>query len=713
MNPPNSPLPRGRELICLVVAVLLVLIIAAASYRVWLGYEKNTRQVEISQQIANETQLLMSSLKDAETGQRGFLLTGQDGYLEPFRQSLTAIPASLDRVAVLARERRDDQFQRVEQLRPLVQDKLDELDHTIQLRRDQGQEAALAVVRSGLGKQTMDRIREINTEMQTAARSRIAAFTADARSNATQLALLASVGSLALLVLLISSLFTIRNATEKRMRLIEQLQESSRKLSEARDWLQTTLGSIGDAVIATDAEGRVSFMNGVAETLTGWKSGDAAGKPLQEIFVITNEETGATVENPVTKALREGRVVGLANHTELTQKESGNRIPIDDSAAPIRKPDGRISGVVLVFRDVTERKLAERAAEQSLTHFRAMADHAPVLIWVTGPDKRGSWFNRPWLDFVGRTMEQELGDGWLQNAHPEDLERCLQTYLLAFDAREPFESEYRLRRHDGVFRWVIDRGVPLFSEAGEFTGFIGSCLDITDRIEVESQLRRANADLSQFAFAASHDLQEPLRMITTFTQLLLREHRHKLDGEAAEWAAHITEGTRRMRSLITDLLDYTRISSDDRVAADQVDLNAALEKAMANLKAAIDETGASVASEPLPRVLGREGHFIQLFQNLVDNAIKYRGPQAPQIRVFAEQRDGSWRVSVADNGMGVEPEYHQSIFGVFKRLHGRTHPGTGIGLAICQRVVERYRGRIWVESDGERGSTFYFTLPSA
>jgi PAS domain S-box-containing protein len=711
MNPPSPKNPRASELLPLLAAVVLVVLIAGASYRAWSVSTLRAAEIDLSEQIFLNTQALLSSLKDAETGQRGFLLTGSDEYLEPYRQALAEIPGAIDRLAQLVQTRRPDQAERVQRLRPVVQSKLDELSTSIQVRRTKGMDAALGLMRTGQGRSAMDQIRAICEEIESTAKGRLAQFSEEARASSNQVGLLATVGSLVLLGLLISSFITIRRATARRVRLIEQLQLSSKKVAEARDWLQTTLASIGDGVIATDANGRVTLMNGVAEELTGWQAAEAEGKPLEEIFVITNEQTGAAVENPVARALREGRIVGLANHTELTPKGGVRRIPIDDSAAPIREHGGTICGVVLVFRDVTERKEAERFAEKSVSRFRIMADNAPVLVWMSGPDRLCTWFNKPWLEFTGREMEKETGLGWTENLHPEDHERSLAAYRSAFQAREPFQMEYRLKRHDGSYRWLLDRGVPLHDESGGFMGYVGTALDITDRIETESELRRANADLSQFAFAASHDLQEPLRMIATYAQLLVRGYRGQLDGAAAEWVGYITEGTTRMRDLLSDLLDYTRVNSEERPAARPIDLNEVFEKATGNLRVAIEESGAAVTRNQLPVVQGQEGHFLQLFQNLIDNGIKYRRELPPRIQVSAARQDGAWRVAVADNGIGVEPEYHESIFGVFKRLHGRTLPGTGIGLAICQRVVERYGGRIWVESDGVNGSTFYFTLP--
>ena len=501
-----------------------------------------------------------------------------------------------------------------------------------------------------------------------------------------------------------------RDITERK-RAEERLRRGEAEARAARDWLRTTLSSIGDGVITTDPEGRITFMNAVAESLTGWPQEEALGAPLENVFAICSEETGEPVESPVAKVLRQGQTVGLANHTRLTAK-TGRQIPIDDSAAPIRDEAGVTTGVVLVFRDITERKQTEYALRESLERFELMANSAPVLIWIAGLTKECTWFNKPWLNFVGRGMEQEIGTGWAENVHPDDYEGCLKTYIDSFDARQTFTMEYRLRRHDGQYRWVLDRGIPLHGAQGEFTGYIGSCIDITEQKHTEQDLRRANEDLKQFAFAASHDLQEPLRMITNYAQLLLEHYPAPDEAEPAMCVKFISQGTQRMQALLADLLEYTQLSSGDEIPVQSVDLNTILQKTTENLKAGIEDTGADIASERLPRVAGHEAHFLQLFQNIIGNALKYRKPaEPPLIRISVAEEREAWRFAVSDNGIGIPPKYHQQIFGVFKRLHGSAIPGTGIGLAICQRVVHRYGGRIWVESEVNQGSTFYFTLP--
>ncbi|MFO0877464.1 MAG: PAS domain S-box protein [Gemmataceae bacterium] len=275
---------------------------------------------------------------------------------------------------------------------------------------------------------------------------------------------------------------------------ITDRKRAEQQLHEERDRLRVTLASIGDAVIATDTEGRITFLNGVAETMTGWTNADAAGLLLEEVFRIVNEDTRLPVENPATRALRDGVIVGLANHTLLLRKD-GTELPIDDSAAPVTDGQGQVVGCVLVFRDVTERRRAEAALRESEAHFRTMADNAPTMLWVT--DSTGScvYLSKSWHAYTGRTPEQDLGFGWLENIHPDDLPLTEETFRSANARRVPFSVDYRLRRQDGQYFWNVDAGQPRFDEHGHFQGFVGTVTDIHARRVAEAALRERTAQL--------------------------------------------------------------------------------------------------------------------------------------------------------------------------------------------------------------------------
>ena len=302
--------------------------------------------------------------------------------------------------------------------------------------------------------------------------------------------------------------------------------------------------------------------------------------------------------------------------------------------------------------------------------------------------------------------------------HPDDHERTFQVVRDHFERSEPFDLEYRLRTKSGEYQWFQGRGNTVRDEVGRPLRMAGSIQDITERKQRESEivrqgaeLARSNSDLEQFASVAAHDLQEPLRMVSGYAQLLEKRYAGKLDADADEFIAYAVDGANRMQTLIRDLLEYSRVGRGERHIA-MFESDEIVRKAVQNLHTLIEETHAQILRDALPKVRGDAVRLIQVFQNLFANAIKFRDPStSPRIQVWGEQRESAWIFSVQDNGIGIDPVYGTKIFDVFQRLHGRTqYSGTGIGLAICKRVVEDHGGQIWVESVPGQGSKFFFTI---
>jgi len=232
-----------------------------------------------------------------------------------------------------------------------------------------------------------------------------------------------------------------------------------------------------------------------------------------------------------------------------------------------------------------------------------------------------------------------------------------------------------------------------------------------ERKQALARLEEANQELHQFMHSVSHDLQEPLRMISIYADLTKRKLQH-LDGDTVEYLRYVTDGARRMSTLLADLRAYVDATNVDALAIEDTDAEVVLQGVLANLASTIDESAAVVVHDPLPTLRVRASHLTQLFQNLISNAIKYRSEAAPTIRIHARREGDQWRLACTDNGLGISPEYRDRVFDFFKRFHSAKIPGNGMGLAICRRIVQRYGGRIWIESTPGAGSTFYFTLPS-
>lgn len=496
--------------------------------------------------------------------------------------------------------------------------------------------------------------------------------------------------------------------------------EALGQAQNARDSLKTTLESIADAVISTDVEGRVVFANRVAQTLVKRSEAELRGRPLDEVFHIVNELTGRKIESPVVKALRDESITGPVNRTVLISSD-GAETPIDESGAPIRGDHGPVQGAVLVFRDVSVRRRAEETSRLLASIVESSSDA------IIGTDLKGivkTW-NKGAERIFGYTTAEMIGCP-ISLIEPPAYEREAADNLAAVVRGETVERVQTVRRTKSGKQIHVSLSIsPLHDALGRISGASSIARDITEEVQAarrlaslnaelvktNESLARSNEDLERFAFVASHDLQEPLRMITAYSQLLVARYANPSDEEVSMYVSTILGGATRMRELLADLLAYAEVGAGPAKDATLVDLNSVIDSVRNNLQVAIDESHARILCDRLPSIHVYEGHFVSVFQNLIENAIKYRSERQPEIRIACQRLPGELRFSVADNGIGIAPEYHEKVFSAFKRLHGKKIPGTGIGLAICQRIVERYGGRIWLESEVGKGTAFIFYLP--
>jgi PAS domain S-box-containing protein len=366
-----------------------------------------------------------------------------------------------------------------------------------------------------------------------------------------------------------------------------------------------------------------------------------------------------------------------------------------------------------------ERRQAEEARRTSEERFRLLADALPEIVADIRPDGSVEYCSPYFFRYIGLVPGGDLRQQWLSAIHPGDSERVLEIWQRAWESGGPCKVDYRLRRADGVYRWHEVRVLPVRDAVTGLTKWVAIGTDVDDRKRAQSEierytgdLERSNAELANFAYVASHDLQEPLRTLAGFSELLLARYQGRLDDQADEFLGFIRDGASRMQALVSDLLAYSRVGTQG-APFEPVDCDRLLREALHDLRVAIAESGAEVTSDPLPVVRGDARQLAQVFRNLIGNGLKYRRDGIPpRIHVRAEDIPGARLFSVRDNGLGIEAQHSQRIFAIFQRLHGRNeYGGTGIGLAICKKVVERHGGRIWVDSQPGEGSTFLFTLP--
>ncbi len=478
-----------------------------------------------------------------------------------------------------------------------------------------------------------------------------------------------------------------------------------------RTRLAAIVESSQDAIIGKDLNGIVTSWNQGAEHIFGYTEEEIVGK---SITVLAGPERADEMPR-ILERVRRGEPI--THYETIRHTKDGRLLDVSLTISPIHDADGRVIGASKVARDITQQKAQERALRDSEARMNIALEAGEMGAWEWNiEDSKVTW--SPQLEAIHGLAPGTFGgtlDDFQRDMHPEDRPRVLETIAAAVASGNDYRVEYRFVRPDGSIGWLEARG-RLMSGPRRM---VGICQDISDRKETEEALirqaellSRSNADLREFAYIASHDLQEPLRNVSTFTQLLAKRYAGQLDSDADTFIKYIVDSAVRMTQLIRDLLAYSQVihSEDDDVQ--EVPLRETVDWALANLRSSIEESGAIVETDTLPTVRCDQSQIAQVFQNLISNAIKYRSAEAPSIHITCQRDETGWVLSVRDNGMGISAAYHEKVFGVFRRLHGTDYSGTGIGLAICKKIVEKHGGRIWVESEAGQGSAFKFSLPA-
>jgi PAS domain S-box-containing protein len=495
--------------------------------------------------------------------------------------------------------------------------------------------------------------------------------------------------------------------------------EFSHDLSESKESgakYRGLLEAAPDGMVVVNQAGEIVLLNLQAEKQFGYHRDELVGQKVKNIIP---EGFAERLIADGTRTAAEALAQQIGTGIELIgRRKDGSEFPIEIMLSPLESAEGIL--VTAAIRDISVRKDAEKHLAQMEGRYRGLLEAAPDAMVVVNQVGEIVLLNVQAEKQFGYRRDELLGQK-VKNIIPEGFaERLIadgtRTAAEALAQQIGTGIELIGRRKDGTEFPIEIMLSPLESPEGVLV--TAAVRDITERksseqhlVKTVAELKRSNDELQQFAYVASHDLQEPLRMVASYTQLLAERYKGRLDSDADEFIAYAVDGSNRMQVLIQDLLAYSRAGTNGK-ALREIPSENALKEALVNLRATIQESGAIVTHDPLPLITTDGTQLAQIFQNLIGNAIKYRGAAVPNVHISAVKNGNEWIFSVRDNGLGIDPQYFDRIFVLFQRLHGQAEfKGTGIGLAICKKMLERLGGRIWVESQPEKGSTFHFALP--
>ncbi len=487
----------------------------------------------------------------------------------------------------------------------------------------------------------------------------------------------------------------------------------AKKAEEKLHYTSYMINNATDAIFASDKNLIITFWNNACEKLYGFDESEVIGKSYLEIIKSEHPETSSR-----ESALKELNETGSWSGELYHFSKAGKRIPVLSSNSLLKDKTGKMIGYLSVVRDISEIKNAEKEIKRSQEFLNSVVENVPNMLFIKDArDLKFVGFNKAGEELLGFSRNDLIGKNDYDFFPKEEADFFTEKDKAVLRGGVLFEiPEEKIHTKNKGIRILETKKIPLFDEGGRPKYLLGISNDITDRIKMEEQLKeksvelaRSNTELEQFAYVASHDLQEPLRMVNSYVQLLSTRYKDKLDQDANDFIGYAVDGSNRMRNLINSLLAYSRIN---RVKPfEQVNLNKMMTEVLQDLKNRISENKATIKVDELPTVFGDHVLLSQLFTNLIGNAIKFKDERDPEITISYTKKNDEFLFSIKDNGIGIKKEYAEKIFVIFQRLHSKEkYPGTGIGLAICKKIVERHGGKIWIESEIEKGTTFYFTI---
>jgi PAS domain S-box-containing protein len=684
-------------------AILVLLVVGAISYRNIIVSRESDGWVRHTHEVLENLQDLLSSMKSTELSYREFVITGNEQSLKSYRDSVVRS----EREETIIRDLTVDnpvQQRRIPILKRLSDQEIGFAETVIGLQRTSGMEAAAHAIRDREGQGILDEFQGVIREMQVEELRLLAIRDMDAKRHAGRTNLLLILGTiLSLLIAVAARNWSAHVESSVRKLLMETLQDCEGKYRTLLDEVQHY------AIFTLDPEGTVVSWNAGAERIKGYKADEIIGHNFSRFFSPDDIKRGRPEE-----ILRVTAVCGRQEEQGWRVRKDGSTFLASVTFTALHDSAGNLRGYSEISHDLSETK-------ESGAKYRGLLEAAPdamvvvnqggeiVLLNVQAEKQFG--YRRD--ELVGQKVKNIIPEGFAERLIADGTRSAAEALAQQIGAG----IELYGRRKDGSEFPIEIMLSPLESAEGILV--TAAIRNISVRKNAEKhlvktvgELKRSNDELQQFAYVASHDLQEPLRMVASYTQLLAKRYQGRLDSDADDFIAYAVDGCNRMQGLIQDLLAYSRAGTDTK-AHRAISSDKALKEALTNLRTTIEESGAIVTHDLLPDITTDDTQLAQVFQNLVGNAIKYRSAEIPHVHVSAAKNGGNeWIFSVRDNGLGIDPQYFERIFVLFQRLHGQKEfKGTGIGLTICKKILERLGGSIWVESQPEKGSTFYFALP--
>src|SRR5580704_4313663 len=689
-------------------AIVMLLAVGTISYRGMAVSAASDRWVRHSHEVIENLQALDGAMETVESTYRGFVITGDENSLQAYRAAVARSEQAETNIRNLTVDNLVQQ-RRIPSLLNVADRKVQFAESVISLRRTKGMNAAADFVSKGGGRQIMDQFQEIVRNMQDEELRLLVIRNADASRRSRQFKTALILGTVLGLLLA-----TAAGWSAQRKNFESECAEEAHKESGAK--YRGLLEAAPDAMVVVNQAGEIVLLNLQAEKQFGYHRDELVGQKVKNIIPQGfAERLIADEKRSVEDALAQQIGTGI----ELIARcKNGSEFPIEIMLSPLDSAEGIL--VTAAIRDISVRREAEKHLARMEGRYRGLLEAAldPMvvvnqegdIVLLNVQSEKQFGYHRD--ELVGQPMKNIIPAGFAERLIAD----ALRSTEDALAQQIGTGIELTARRKDGSEFPIEIMLSPLESAEGVLV--TAAIRDITTRKVAEAhllykveELNRSNEELGQFAYIASHDLQEPLRMVASYTQLLARRYKGRLDSDADEFITFSVDGANRMQRLIQDLLAYSRVGTKGKDLL-VTSSEEALQRAILNLRGAIADSGAMVTHDPLPAVMADETQLVQLFQNLIGNAIKYQNPGVPRIHISAiKNGGGKWTFSVRDNGLGIDPQYFERIFVMFQRLHKREEfAGTGIGLAICKKIVERHGGEISVQSQPGKGSTFSFAL---